>query len=168
MIGQTEGADFFDDDLAVYAVDEAKRRDVLIFYGDALRRKTGRVITPLRLAGHLSPCGSFLDIEYIEAHCHLRDATRTFRLDRIKEAADPETGEVLSTAEFVARMPPYIEPASDPDPPVEALAVTGPGKAPKALAEDQDQRAARAARVTFYVALALLVIAAASALVLKH
>ena len=34
---------------------------------------------------------------YIEAWCHLRNEQRTFRVDRIQEAVDIDTGEIVTT-----------------------------------------------------------------------
>ncbi|ABM38620.1 hypothetical protein [Polaromonas naphthalenivorans] len=38
------------------------------------------------------------------AHCHLRNATRTFIFDRIVQVIDLDTGEVLSNADFFRRV----------------------------------------------------------------
>lgn len=48
------------------------------------------------------------DRSYLNAYCHARRATRTFRVDRIREVFDPQSGESLGS-------PPVCFAAFDPD-----------------------------------------------------
>lgn len=62
---------------------------VLIDYTDANGLSTNRTVTVRQFdTDHLG--GMFI------GHCHLRNATRTFRADRIKTCVDSETGESIS------------------------------------------------------------------------
>jgi len=40
--------------------------------------------------------GKFNNAHYIIAHCHLRDAQRTFKLSRIRRCIDCSTGEIIT------------------------------------------------------------------------
>ncbi|WP_233808133.1 WYL domain-containing protein [Paraburkholderia sp. HP33-1] len=59
-----------------------------IEYRDGIGEVTSRNIT----TRHYDPEGG-----YILARCHLRNADRTFRIDRIVQAVDTETGEITTT-----------------------------------------------------------------------
>jgi predicted DNA-binding transcriptional regulator YafY len=55
-----------------------ERHAITIVYEQGWQRPTPRMITPrLVLKVH--------GVAYVIAHCHLNDAERTFRLDRIRE-----------------------------------------------------------------------------------
>ena len=57
-------------------------------YQDANGSQTAREVQ-VRECDTLNPAG------YLTGHCQLRDEFRTFRMDRIKQAIDMETGEVI-------------------------------------------------------------------------
>lgn len=57
-------------------------------YCDANQSVTERTVTVRQV-------GSVPGASLLIAHCHMRDATRTFRSDRIRECVDVETGEVI-------------------------------------------------------------------------
>ncbi|HYW32448.1 MAG TPA: hypothetical protein VE869_13135 [Gemmatimonas sp.] len=61
-----------------------------LIYRDAEGTKTRRRVT-VREFDYAAPRG------YLDVFCHLRNARRTFILDRVIEAVDPETGEVLAS-----------------------------------------------------------------------
>lgn len=58
-------------------------------YTDGSGRKTTRTVD-VRQFGSMGPYALLI------AHCHMRDATRTFRTDRIRSCVDVETGEMVS------------------------------------------------------------------------
>lgn len=58
-------------------------------YTDGAGRKTERTVD-VRQFGAIGPNALLI------GHCHMRDATRTFRSDRIESCIDEETGEVVS------------------------------------------------------------------------
>jgi hypothetical protein len=58
-------------------------------YTDGSGNKTTRNVD-VRQFGNMGPYALLI------AHCHMRDATRTFRTDRIRTCVDVETGEVVS------------------------------------------------------------------------
>ncbi|TNF58893.1 MAG: WYL domain-containing protein [Burkholderiales bacterium] len=60
-----------------------------IKYTDGADRKTERTID-VRQFGAMGPSTLLI------GHCHMRNATRTFRTDRIESCVDVETGEVIS------------------------------------------------------------------------
>lgn len=60
-----------------------------IKYTDGAGRKTERTVD-VRQFGAMGPSTLLI------GHCHMRDATRTFRTDRIESCVDEETGEVIS------------------------------------------------------------------------
>jgi hypothetical protein len=62
---------------------------LLIDYTDANGLDTQRTVT-VRQFDHKHLGGMFI------GHCHLRNATRTFRADRVKTCVDSETGEVVT------------------------------------------------------------------------
>jgi len=51
-----------------------------LVYMSAKNRQTERIVTPKYISQHVG-------VDYLVAHCHMRDEQRTFRLDRIIEAA---------------------------------------------------------------------------------
>jgi hypothetical protein len=58
-------------------------------YTDGAGKRTTRTVD-VRQFGSMGPYSLLI------AHCHMRDATRTFRTDRIRTCIDVETGEVIS------------------------------------------------------------------------
>jgi hypothetical protein len=60
-----------------------------ILYSDAGDNPTERRISIRRIT-------RFGQSVYVEAFCHLRQADRSFRVDRIKQVSDPDTGEVAN------------------------------------------------------------------------
>lgn len=46
---------------------------------------------------------------YLRAYCHLRDTFRSFRIDRIREVREIESGEVLKGGDILAFLAPYID-----------------------------------------------------------
>lgn len=65
------------------------RKSVRMQYTDTNGKASERVID-IRAFEPQRPEGLVI------AHCHLRDATRTFRFDRMKRVIDMETGEIIS------------------------------------------------------------------------
>ena len=61
-------------------------RPLVIYYRDAKRRRTSRMIEPLEIEAD-----SYTDILKVEAYCYLRDAERTFLLDRIADVIPMNT-----------------------------------------------------------------------------
>jgi hypothetical protein len=57
-------------------------------YTDATGRKTERTVDVRQMGG-------YVDTTLLIGHCSLRDATRTFRTDRITNCVDVDTGEVV-------------------------------------------------------------------------
>ena len=45
---------------------------------------------------------------YLRAYCHLRDSYRSFRIDRIREIREMESGEILHGGEILVFLAPYI------------------------------------------------------------
>lgn len=74
---------------------EASLPDVRIIYEDASGNQTERRITPL----HCSASG------VVNAHCHLRNDERTFRLDRIRVVYDSDTGNALDKHVWIDSLP---------------------------------------------------------------
>ncbi|MBC9208915.1 hypothetical protein IBL26_18860 [Roseomonas aerophila] len=66
---------------------------LLIRYRDSSNQESERRITPKKVRGMVS--SGQLQISHIEAYCHSRKRARTFKPERILQAADAETGEVL-------------------------------------------------------------------------
>lgn len=62
------------------------RRPVMMEYLDARQQRTHRVIQPL----HVRRSGGEL---LLVAHCHLRNAQRTFKLDRVVRLVRLEEGQ---------------------------------------------------------------------------
>ncbi len=52
---------------------------------------------------------------FLRAHCHLRHAYRTFRVDRIRSITDMETGEVAAGPDVLEFLAPYIDFAVEQD-----------------------------------------------------
>lgn len=77
------------------ATREASLPDVRIIYQDASGDQTERRITPI----HRSASG------VINAHCHLRNDERTFRLDRIRVMYDLGTGKALDKHVWIDSLP---------------------------------------------------------------
>ncbi len=69
--------------------------EILIKYRDGSGGVTERRISDLRLESTST----------IDAFCHLRNARRPFRMDRIVHAINPDTGEVLNPYQLVSRPP---------------------------------------------------------------
>lgn len=67
-----------------------------IDYEDATGRRTQRTVD-------VRQCGPYLDCSLLIAHCRLRNATRTFRTDRILRCIDEETGEIVSDVQSYLR-----------------------------------------------------------------
>lgn len=65
--------------------------EILIKYRDGSGEITERRISDLRLESATT----------IDAYCHLRQARRPFRIDRIVHAVDPDTGEVINPWKLV-------------------------------------------------------------------
>ena len=63
-----------------------------IVYSDAAGRQSDRIVRVRRIY-------ESQDTAYMNAHCELRDALRTFRLDRILEVIDYRTGEIHDDVE---------------------------------------------------------------------
>lgn len=66
--------------------------DILIKYRDSSGNVEERRISDIRAESATS----------IDAHCHLRWARRTFRIDRIVHAVDLDTGEVINPWKYIA------------------------------------------------------------------
>ena len=69
--------------------------EILIKYRDGSGDTTERRISDLRLENATT----------IDAFCHLRNARRPFRIDRVVHAVNPDTGEVLNPYQLVASSP---------------------------------------------------------------
>lgn len=89
--------------MLTWNVDSDGAGRVLIHYVDAQGDRTVREIRPLALEGHLE--GHTFSAQCIEAHCYSAKATRTFRIDRIQELADPRSGEVLDLIPWLQGLP---------------------------------------------------------------
>jgi hypothetical protein len=61
-------------------------RPLVIYYRDAKRRRTSRMIEPLEIEAD-----SYTGMLRVKAYCYLRDAERTFLLDRIADAIPMDT-----------------------------------------------------------------------------
>jgi len=73
---------------------------LVLEYEDSRGQRTQRVVTCKQYEIRAGK-------EYVRAFCHHRGAVRSFRLDRIADIFDPETGESLSPVqEFFARFSP--------------------------------------------------------------
>lgn len=97
----------FDDDLDQFASSEEEAEieslsglALIIEYENSKRERTQRVVT----CKQLSVQGQ---IEYLKAYCHHRNSVRTFRVDRISDIFDPDSGESLSPVQaFFAQFSP--------------------------------------------------------------
>ena len=69
--------------------------EILIKYRDGSGDATERRISDLRLESETT----------IDAFCHLRNARRPFRIDRIVHAVNPDTGEVLNPHQLLGSSP---------------------------------------------------------------
>jgi hypothetical protein len=74
--------------------------DLIIRYRDNSNQETERRITPKKVRGSVNR--GQLQVSHIEAYCHARKRSRTFKPERILQAADAETGEVLTLPEGLA------------------------------------------------------------------
>ena len=73
---------------------------LVLEYEDSAGKASTRLVTCKQLSVEA-------DKHYIRVYCHHRAAIRTFRLDRIKEIFDPQTGECLSPVQaFFAQFAP--------------------------------------------------------------
>lgn len=61
-------------------------------YTDGAGRKTERIVDVRQFGG-------FGSSALLIGHCHMRDATRTFRTDRIEACVDTETGELITNVQ---------------------------------------------------------------------
>lgn len=68
-----------------------------IVYVDDKDQRSERQITCRRLNGYGG-------ITHVDAHCHVRDRPRSFRIDRIVEMIDLSTGELLDPVSHFARL----------------------------------------------------------------
>lgn len=68
--------------------------DIEMTYTDAAGETTRRRVTVESFSGP-SEAGA-IRMDRFTGHCHLRDGSRTFRLDRVREAAEAETGEIIT------------------------------------------------------------------------
>ena len=69
-----------------------------ISYTDVNGDTTERVISVLTIVSY--PDNS--DYKTIEAHCHLKNAVRHFRSDRINHFFDPKSGEIFKTVDLTS------------------------------------------------------------------
>jgi len=81
---------------------EARRS--YITYRDAKGQASGRVIVPLAVQGRISLGPRSFSVTHIDARCETKKAKRTFRVDRIEEIADFETGEVMTLTTWASRL----------------------------------------------------------------
>jgi hypothetical protein len=86
--------DQIEEDVAVPSAFSVAGGSVLIIrYRDSSNQETERRITPKKIRGVVNQ--GQLRISHIEAYCHARKRSRTFKAERILQSADAETGEVL-------------------------------------------------------------------------
>lgn len=76
------------------------QRDLDIRYAGSEAPRTLRRITLNHVQGERGTKGQVV-FTRIEAYCHLRKAPRTFIVDKISSAVDPDTGEILSSKKDV-------------------------------------------------------------------
>ncbi len=69
-------------------------RDVLLSYLDSHGAATSRHVTLHELHGHEDAAGH-TTWEHVRGYCHLRRQARTFRLSRVRSAAEPSDGEII-------------------------------------------------------------------------
>jgi hypothetical protein len=74
---------------------------LMIRYRDSSNQESERRITPRKVRGVVS--SGRLQISHIEAYCHSRKRARTFKPERILQAADADTGEVLALPDGLAK-----------------------------------------------------------------
>lgn len=70
------------------------RFDVVVRYRDAAGIETDRTVTVQ--AFHIADAEGGTTIQAFDGWCHMRRAERTFRLDRIRQLADPTTGKPVA------------------------------------------------------------------------
>jgi hypothetical protein len=86
---------------------------VQILYKDGNGETTERVIIPLAVEGVLTFEPIHLLVDTVEARCELRKAVRSFRIDRIEEVMQIETGELLDKSKWIECLPINTEPAAE-------------------------------------------------------
>lgn len=74
------------------AEEVSRMADILIKYRDSSGNVEERRISDIQAEGATS----------IDAYCHLRQARRTFKIDRVVHAVDLDTGEVINPWKFIA------------------------------------------------------------------
>lgn len=88
-----------------HQIDRPLIRPMLISYNDAHGEHSKREIVPISLEGHRTATG--VKIAVIHARCAAARARRSFRVDRIEELIDAETGEQIEdVAAWLAAMVP--------------------------------------------------------------
>lgn len=116
------------DDMLTWNVDARRAAHVIIRYVDAQGDLSVREILPLALEGSVE--GKTFNAEYILSHCYLAKASRTFRIDRIRELADAKSGEILDLIEWLGSLPMTGPPQSAEAAPADADAITPEKRAP--------------------------------------
>ena len=92
------GWDSADDQSLVQSHPRPVNATLKLLYRDASSKPTERVVD-------VKECDANDPAGYLLGYCHLRQAFRTFRMDRIVRAIDTETGEVIANLPAFAASP---------------------------------------------------------------
>ncbi|KUR80777.1 hypothetical protein [Novosphingobium sp. FSW06-99] len=86
-------------------IDPDAVRDAIIVYKDAANKQSERQIRPMSVAANFYPETGFFGITTIHAYCRVRKGIRSFRIDRIAEVYDTDTGEQVALFDWVKTLP---------------------------------------------------------------